>query len=143
MATRVYESHILGHSVGEVWHLIRDLRFGWSSIVGSVNIEGSSPTAEVGNIRKVVYKDGTEQRIKLVELSDAQNSISWEIIESNPEVSYMSAVHTIRLRRVTTNNTTFVEWITDFSSDSTTAVIEDSRFKKREAFNDLEKALAA
>ena len=78
-----------------------------------------------------------------------------------------SAIHTIRLRRITSVNQTLIEvfvlrapfgsksflttllddcfpqWITDFSSDVTTSVIEDNRLKKLDAFADLAKAVAA
>ena len=43
-------------------------------------------------------------------------------------------VHTISLRKVTSNNSTFIEWITDFSNDATSEVVQDSAFKKVEAF---------
>lgn len=43
-------------------------------------------------------------------------------------------VHTISLRKVTSNNSTFIEWTTDFSNDATSEVVQDSAFKKLEAF---------
>lgn len=52
-----------------------------------------------------------------------------------------SVINTMRLRRVTLSNETLVEWITDFSGDATAGVVQDSKYKKHEAFADLIKAL--
>jgi len=46
----------------------------------------------------------------------------------------MSQIHTVRLRRVTETNKTFVEWTTDFSKDATNEVIEDARYKQKDNF---------
>ena len=40
-------------------------------------------------------------------------------------------------------NQTFVEFQSIFSNDATMQVIEDSRFKKKEAFKDLDFALSS
>jgi len=71
---------------------------------------------------------------------DIKNFISWEIVASEEAIAVTSAVHTIRLRRITASSHTFVEWFTDFSSDATFGVIEDSKFKKFDAFKDLAEA---
>lgn len=49
---------------------------------------------------------------------------------SNPDLSVSSVIHSLNLKRVTANNTTFLEWTTDFSNDATAEVIQDSKFKK-------------
>jgi hypothetical protein len=41
------------------------------------------------------------------------------------------------LRHVTYDNSTFIEWISDYSNDATQEVIQDSKYKKQEAFEDL------
>ena len=53
----------------------------------------------------------------------------------------MSAIHTIQLTKVTENNQTFIQFTSDFSSDATNEVTEDSRYKKREAFEKLRNML--
>lgn len=105
---------------------------------------------------------------RLVELSDIDTFLTYEVISAKDSLLVAGAVHTIRLRRISNNNTTFVEWITvydipfehifdlgvgircalnscvqDFSVDATVAVIEDSRFKKLDAFSDLACAMRA
>jgi hypothetical protein len=61
---------------------------------------------------------------------------------SEPAVAYTSAIHTIRLRRVTTSKQTILEAISDYSSDSSLEVIQDSRFKKLEMIKALRAKLS-
>jgi len=89
----------------------------------------------------VTYKDQTVQRLKLTEISDAAYTLSWDLIESTPAVEVMSVAHTLRLRRVTTTSQTFIEWTSDFSKDASHNVIEDARFKQRDNFSFLAKAV--
>jgi len=77
-----------------------------------------------------------------LELSDSRHEITWEIVSSDPPISVMSVVHTIRLRRVSELNTTFVEWTSDFSRDASAVVTEDARFKQKENFAALAAHLA-
>jgi len=141
MSTRVHESDIINAPIEKVWNAVRPLTFAFSHIVQKVALENKAAEAEVGGVRHVTYKDGTEQHIKLLELSDIDYSVTYEIIESKPPVNYLSAIHTIRLRRVTKKNVTFIEAVSDFSHDASQAVIQDSKFKKLELFADLERAL--
>jgi len=63
-------------------------------------------------------------------------------LQSEPEVKTMGVIHTVRLRRVTSSDSTFIEWKTDFSKDATTEVTEDARYKQRENFAALRKEAA-
>ncbi|KAI9199508.1 uncharacterized protein BJ171DRAFT_518578 [Polychytrium aggregatum] len=139
--TRVSESRVFSTPVQSVWARVRPTTFDWWSNVVKAEVEGHAD--QVGSVRKVTFKDGTVQKLKILELSDLDNFVTYEVIESNPPIDVLAAIHTIRLRKVTFDNSTFVEWTSDFSSGSnTSAVVEDSRFKKREAFADLSTALA-
>jgi NAD(P)-dependent dehydrogenase (short-subunit alcohol dehydrogenase family) len=51
----------------------------------------------------------------------------------------MGVIHTVRLRRVSSGDQTFIEWITDFSTDATLEITEDARFKQRDNFAALRK----
>jgi len=147
MATRVWESAHLKSSINKVWALIRPLDFKYNPGVEKVAIEGKAGPAEVGGIRTVQYKDSKEdakktvQHIKLVELSDATFTIGWDLVDSKPAIHAMSTSHTVKLRRVTEDNSTFAEWTTDFSKDASHEVIEDARYKQRDNFKYLAAAL--
>lgn len=142
MATRVWESAVINASIDSVWGLIRPLTFAYNTRVKSSEVEDKKSAAEVGAVIRVTYADGTVQRLKLTELSDAQNSVSWDVEESIPAVTVMGASHTIKLRRVTDVNATFIEWTTDFSKDAGLDVITDARYKQKENFTALSGAVA-
>jgi len=141
MATRVWESRVLNSPIARVWELVRPLDFKYLDKVASMSLEEKASPSEVGAVRTVTYKDGTTQRIKLLELSDATHAIAWELIASTPAVSFLSAIHSIRLRRVSEGNGTFVEWTTDFSKDAALDVTQDAKYKQTENFAALAKAL--
>ena len=71
--------------------------------------------------------------------------ITYGIITAKPELSYTSSVSTVRCYAVTSGEnegSTFVEWTGNFSSDADAGVIQDAKFKRREALADLAKAAA-
>jgi len=140
MATRVYESGVIQQTIDRVWEVLRPLNLTFLSTVQSTELEGGVSASKVGGVRRVTYRDGTVQRVALRELSDAQHSVTYEIIESTPAISYMSAIHTITLRRVTSVNHTLIELASDYSSDANSGVIADSKFKKLEFISQLAKA---
>ncbi|KAJ3333080.1 hypothetical protein HDU76_011621 [Blyttiomyces sp. JEL0837] len=116
---RVSETRVLPKTIDAVWKQVRPTTLGFSKIVSKVEVEGSVDA--VGSIRKVTFKDGTVQKYRIVELS---------------------AIHTIRLRKVSHDNSTFVEFVSEFASgEMTAAVVEDSKYKKKEYFEDLLKSL--
>jgi len=141
MATRVWESAVINAPIEKTWALIRPLDFSYLSAVVSAEIDGKQSYDEVGVTKVLTYKDGTKQRIKLIGLSDATYSISWDIIESEPPVGYTSVSHSVRLRRVTDSNQTFITWTADFSRDASVEVTEDQRHKQRENFTALQAAV--
>lgn len=74
----------------------------------------SSNTA-VGAERIVTWKNGAVRRHRLLEVSDARRTISWELVpgEGDEVVSVVSAAQTtVSLKRITENNTTYISWET-------------------------------
>jgi len=137
MATRVWESHVLSAPVDTVWGVIRPLTFAYNPAVASTEVEDKKLASEVGAVVRVTYKDRTVQRLKILEISDAAYSVSWELVESIPPVEVLAVNHTVKLRRVTDAGHTFIEWTADFSKDASQAVLQDQRFKQRDHFNAL------
>jgi hypothetical protein len=142
MATRVWESAILSASIDASWAALRPMNFAFNTNVAKAEMEDGKSASEVGAVVRVTYKDKTVQRLKISEISDATHSVSWDMIESIPTISYMSASHTIKLRRVTENNSTFIEWVADFSKDADNNALADARFKQKENFTALNNFLA-
>jgi len=135
MAARVRESAVLAAPIGQVWSAIRPVDF---SFWGNV----SSCDSDAEGVRKVTFNDRTVQKYRVTEISDQNYSITFELIESMPAVEYMSASHSWRLRRVTSDNSTFIETETVYSKDASTNATEDSRYRKLDLFNELRSALA-
>jgi len=137
MSTRVYESAIINKPISEVWAAIRNTDFAFSSVVANNEIEGKADWDDVGSVRRVTFTDRTVQKFRLTELSDANRSITFELLESVPAVTYMGAVTSWKLKRITHDNSTLFESVTDFSKDVSPAVTADAKFKKLDQFRDL------
>eukprot|EP00158_Paraphelidium_tribonemae_P005543 Partr_v1_DN27398_c1_g1_i1_m46294 putative Polyketide cyclase / dehydrase and lipid transport len=141
-STHVQESRVLPASPERVWQEIRPLTFAWLSSVKETKVTDGNQ-AEVGSHRKIIYKDGTIQSCKIIALSDLPQQVTWEVITSEPAITVSSVLHQIRLHHITHDNSTFIEWVTDFSNDATPAVVQDSKYKKQEAFEELFKSLSS
>ncbi|KAJ2745844.1 hypothetical protein GGI20_001845 [Coemansia sp. BCRC 34301] len=139
MSTHNAESCIINAPVEKVWAAVSALDFKFWSLVKSA--EQTSSPSEVGSTRVVTFNDGTVQTYRLIEYSLVKNALTYEIIESKPAVVFLSAQHTIQVTRVTADNTSFVQWISDYSADGSEAAVLDAKYKKLEALADLAKSL--
>lgn len=135
--TKVVESAVIDAPYGDVWAVVRGGGFAFLPGVSAA----ANANVAVGDNFTLKYKDGTAQTLKCLEISELTRTITWEVIASEPAISYMSAIHTIALSKVTENNQTFIQFTSDFSSDAKSDVTEDSRYKKREAFQQLRKLI--
>ncbi|ETO21870.1 hypothetical protein RFI_15333 [Reticulomyxa filosa] len=168
-STHVSESTVLNANIDKVWELVHDCTFPFSGLVKQVKKDSSGGPCKSLFVfcYKLLKSKGTSQTIQIVELSELKHFVTYSIVMSEPRfvfftiflifekkssllcvfsVKYSSATHTIKLFPVTVpvggaEAQTFIQWETDFSNDAKIDVIEDSRFKKREAFSDLAKAL--
>lgn len=138
-STSVNVSAVIEAHPSSVWHLIKlqDFSKFWSKLDKSEWVKGSSPDTDVV---QWTFKDGTVLDVKQEEHSSLDHFITYSVISSQPALSYTSVVSTIRLYPVTSGkheNHTFVTWTGNFSSDADAGVIEDAKFKRREALADL------
>jgi hypothetical protein len=112
--SKVYCSAVVPAPVQDVWALVRD--FGSFAerhpMVADSWIEGDRSGDTVGCVRTFPLPDGGHQRDQLLALSDLDHSCAFTIIEGPvPLENYLSE---LRLRRVTADETTFVEWVGQF-----------------------------
>lgn len=80
------------------------------------------------------------------EWSAINHSVTYSVIAAEPATNFSSVLSKIQLTPVTTGSgegSTFVSWSAQFSSDANADVIEDARFKRKEALADLQKAVSA
>jgi len=141
MSTHIWNSAVIEAPVSDVWAALRSFTFAFKKGL-SAQVEEKKSASEVGAIVRLTYPDKTVQRIKIVEISDLAHTVAWDLIESIPHVSVLAATHTVKLKRVTENNTTFIEWATDFSKDVDAHVTADAGFKQKENFDALNLHLA-
>ncbi|TPX41774.1 hypothetical protein SeMB42_g03842 [Synchytrium endobioticum] len=131
-------SRVIPFPVEAVWKVIKTLDFKFWSLVKSTEMKSGCHPNEVGGMRTIYFKDGTTSVYQMAELSDLHHFVTWELVESEPSLQVMSSSSTLRLRRVTHDNSTFIEWTTYFPSADTTAnAVEDAKYKHDLAFKDL------
>jgi hypothetical protein len=142
MATRVHESGVIQQAIARVWEVVRPLDFSFLTSVSKSEVEGNGVSvSKVGGTRRVTYKDGAVQRFRLTELSDANHTLTYELIDSQPEVKYLSAIHSVTLTRISTLNHTLVELVSDFSKDADLNSIQDAKYKKLDFIRQLATAV--
>ncbi|KAJ1833500.1 hypothetical protein LPJ63_002701 [Coemansia sp. RSA 2711] len=139
MSTSNTESRVIKAPVAKVWAALKKQDFAFWSLVKSVELSASP--CEVGGIRTTTFTDGTVQKHRLLELSDIGYSLTYEIIDSQPAVSTLSAQHTFKVIPITADDTSLVQWSSDFSSDNSLEVVMDAKYKKLDALEELSKAL--
>ncbi|PBP21772.1 hypothetical protein BUE80_DR007202 [Diplocarpon rosae] len=138
-STTVSESAVVSAPFSHVWHLIKLEKFAafWGKLAKSETVPGASPDTDVV---KWTFKDGQVWEVKQEEHSTIDHYITYSVISAQPQLSYSSVLSTIRLFPVTSGHhegQTFVTWTAHFSSDADAGVIEDAKFKRREALADL------
>ncbi|KAL8761016.1 MAG: hypothetical protein Q9184_002829 [Pyrenodesmia sp. 2 TL-2023] len=144
-STSVTESAVIAAPLAQVWHLIKlqDFHKFWSKLEKSDYVKGASPETDVV---QWTFKDGTVLDVKQEEhsmdgwMQTIDHYITYSVIASTPALTYSSVISTIRCFAVTSGaneGSTFVQWSANFSSDADAGVIEDARFKRKEALADL------
>lgn len=97
---------------------------------------------QIDSVIRIDYTDGAHWDIRINEISYPKYSIGYEVLSTSPPHLATSIQGQILLREITLDNTTYVEWITDFSNDADAGVIEDQRYKKLEFFSEMKKTLS-
>uniref|UniRef100_A0A7S3UM32 Bet v I/Major latex protein domain-containing protein n=1 Tax=Oxyrrhis marina TaxID=2969 RepID=A0A7S3UM32_OXYMA len=142
----VKESAVINAPLEAIWSMIAPMTFKFcSNIAQSKKNEDDSST--LGQYT-IAYTDNTVQTVRMTSMSEGHSdkrSVGFELVQSEPAVSYTSVMHLITLTAVTHTQggpQTFVEYSSDFSTDADTEAIQDSKYKKIEFFQDLQKAVA-
>ncbi|KAI6781575.1 uncharacterized protein J7T54_005286 [Emericellopsis cladophorae] len=143
-SSSVIESAVIEAPFSNVWHLLKlqDFAKFYNALDKSEWVKGASPDTD---IVKWSFKDGTVLEVKQEEHSTIDHYITYSVISSQPAISYSSVVSTVRAYPITSGSQaghTFVTWSGNFSSDADAGVIEDAKFKRREALADLAKAVS-
>lgn len=113
---KVYTSSVLSAPVEAVWAWIRDFNDlpKWVPAIGKSEIEGKTPSDQVGCVRKITFADGGVARERLLSLSDHDHLFAYTLLEVPlPLENYIAHV---RLTPITDGNRTFIEWWSEFDS---------------------------
>ena len=92
---------------------------------------------------KLSYANGSTWYYRVTELSERNHTLAYELIMAEPSISVSSIVGEISLQAVTDTDETFVSWSTEYSNDVDAEFIGDARWKKRDMFAEMKRALSA
>jgi hypothetical protein len=134
------ESCVVSHPIDKVWSGLKGFEFDkiFSSHVKCVKFTTGS-ASEIGSVFEVTYTEGAVWTFRIVELSEHRHVLTYELISCEPQIPFSSMLTTIRLLKVTADNTTYVQWETDYSNDVDSHIVQDSKYKKLDYFKDLKK----
>eukprot|EP00418_Pyrodinium_bahamense_P079947 CAMPEP_0179059798 /NCGR_PEP_ID=MMETSP0796-20121207/25539_1 /TAXON_ID=73915 /ORGANISM="Pyrodinium bahamense, Strain pbaha01" /LENGTH=150 /DNA_ID=CAMNT_0020756567 /DNA_START=61 /DNA_END=513 /DNA_ORIENTATION=+ len=137
----VVESAVIPGTLDDIWKTISPMTFKFSKSVSQATKADDGSQGHLGTY-SICYTDNTVQVLRVTEISERlpnTRSIGMEYISSDPGMSYAARMDQIVLKAITHSDKpmTYVEFSSDFSSDASMEVLEDSKFKKREFFNDL------
>mmetsp|Transcript_13682 Transcript_13682/g.14778 ORF Transcript_13682/g.14778 Transcript_13682/m.14778 type:complete len:162 (+) Transcript_13682:137-622(+) len=143
-ATSQTESTVLDAPLPKVWNLFRSLAFEKIAPGQVSNTEFESGGAGmVGAVVKMTYTDGTVWRIRVTEVSERHHTLAYELLTAEPAHAATSVQMEIKMLSVTTENHTFISWLSEFSNDADVAIISDQKYKKQEFFKDVKSNLWA
>ena len=138
------ESTVLPASIATVWD-----KFRWWKLeeIAPGIITGTEWTdGEAGRVDstvKITYADGSCWYLRVTELSERNHTLAYELIQAEPATSVSSIVGEFRFQAVTDSDQTFFQWSTEYSNDVDADFIGDARWKKRELFAEIKRAMAA
>eukprot|EP00347_Sterkiella_histriomuscorum_P018565 403345033 len=138
------ESTVIPVPVGKAWGFFKSFQLEKlvpNKISSTKFTSGSS--GQIDSVVEIHYADGAKWELRLVEISELRHSVGYQVLSTEPSHQVTSIQGQILLKAVTDDNTTYVEWITDFSNDADATVISDQRYKKLEFFAELKKTLTA
>ena len=126
VSTHIAESAVVAAPLTRTWSVISALDFSWWSLVDRCELQhGASPLSLDAHLA-LYFKDGHSWVIAIRELSSIHHSVTFEVVDASPSSLVSSAIHTISLKKVSCSHQTYVEWVSDFSSDASAEVVVDS-----------------
>lgn len=134
--TRVKQSAVIPLKSDSFWNTIAKLDFKWWNIVESSEFVAGGVN-QVNSVIRLTFKDKAAWLINVTGISNDKKSLEFAVIESTPSAAHSSQVHEIIVAPVTFTDEALFTWTVDYSSDVTAEVVQDSKFKRIEAFRHL------
>ncbi len=112
---RVARSTVIAAPLARVWALLRDFNAHaeWHPAVAESAIEADEPADLVGAVRAFRLADGGFLREQLIALSDQEPSLTYCLLEAPLPLHFYVA--TMRLRPVTADDRTLLQWESRFA----------------------------
>lgn len=107
---KAYASAIIDAPVEAVWAIVRDFNGlpDWHPAIATSEIEDGLDADVVGCVRSFTLQDGTHIRERLLHLSDADRTFTYNF--EKPAFPVENYLATVRLMPVTSGDRTFAEW---------------------------------
>lgn len=136
-SSTVRESGVIQAAIDDVWNYVKNVDFKWRTDVQSCIIADGQAQA-IDSLRTVTYDGDYVQTKALRGLNSYDHTATWEMVTSEPPVSYSSARYTIQLLPVTTTGETFIVFTTTYSNDASAEVTQDQKFKLQEGIKNIQ-----
>jgi hypothetical protein len=110
LMVRLTRSTVLKSPIDRVWDLLRDFNGfdRWHPAIAVSEMERGAPADQVGCIRRLRLKDGSEVREQLITLSDLEQCYSYCLLDT--PIPLFNYVAHVRLVPVTDGDRTFWSW---------------------------------
>lgn len=98
MATRAVASAVFDLPIDVVWSNLRDFTFNakFISTIDSATILDGRSADSVGAIRESKWATGESQQHRLIELSDQNYRLAYELVAAEPAAENIATITTIR-----------------------------------------------
>ena len=121
-STSTVESTVISGAAGDVWDKIKAMDFSWWNLVKEVK-QTAGHHMQVGSTYEFYFADGSKWDIVISEISQLVRSLAFEVLAAEPAVGFSSVIHTLKVTEITSDNTSFVQWTSEFSGDATNEVV--------------------
>ena len=113
---RVVRSTVLESPIGRVWQVLRDFNGfdRWHPAIATSETERAATADQVGCVRRLRLKDGSELREQLITLSDLEQCYSYCLLDT--PIPLFNYVAHVRLVPVTDGDRTFWSWQSRFTT---------------------------
>jgi hypothetical protein len=113
---RVTRSTVLLSPIERVWEVLRDFNGfdRWHPAIATSETERGAPGDQVGCVRRLRLKDGSELREQLLTLSDLEQCFSYCLLDT--PIPLFNYVAHVRLVPVTDGDRTFWSWQGTFTT---------------------------
>ena len=145
MSTRAHASVHIPLPADKVWHAVRDFGFPGHLIssVSAVELEGGASGTAVGAVRNVTWKSGETQSHRLLALDDQFRTARWELVAAEPAAEVSAIMSTLRVFRITEDDTTVLDWQAEFSADATGDFVVFTQKSQLESLREIRTALTS